>query len=201
MKAEKAKISDVPEMHKLINYFAERGQMLARSLSEIYENIRDFYVIRKDEHIIACAALHVNWEDLAEIKSVAVSEKHQRQGIGSKLIKTCMEEAKELGIPTVFCLSYTPEFFEKCSFSRIEKNQLPQKVWGECFRCPKFPDCDEVALIYRFEEGSNGKDNHSKKAFNGKALKLPVDTVIRLPMDGILPARLSNMRIVLRLLP
>ena len=151
MKPEKAKISDVPEMHKLINYFAERGEMLARSLSEIYENIRDFYVIRGDGHVIACAALHVHWEDLAEIKSTAVSEKYQRKGVGSALIGSCVGEARELGIPTVFCLSYKPEFFQKCSFTRIEKEKLPQKVWGECFRCPKFPNCDEVALIYRLE--------------------------------------------------
>ena len=151
MKAEKAKISDVPEMHKLINYFAEHGQMLARSLSEIYENIRDFYVIRKDGRVIACAALHINWEDLAEIKSVAVNEKQQRKGIGSTLIQACAGEANELGIPTVFCLSYKPEFFQKCGFNRIEKEKLPQKVWGECFRCPKFPNCDEVALICQLE--------------------------------------------------
>ena len=149
MKPENAKISDVPEMHKLINYFAERGEMLARSLSEIYENIRDFYVIRGDGHVIACAALHVHWEDLAEIKSTAVNEKYQKKCAGSALISSCINEARDLGIPTVFCLSYKPEFFQKCGFTRIDKEKLPQKVWGECFRCPKFPNCDEVALIYR----------------------------------------------------
>ena len=147
MKPEKAKISDVAYMHKLINYFAQRGEMLPRSLSEIYENIRDYYVIRKDNKPIACAALHVEWEDLAEIKSTAVDKKNQKLGIGALLVEACMKEAHELGIPTVFCLSYKPEFFEKCGFTRIEKDKLPQKVWGECFRCAKFPNCDEVALI------------------------------------------------------
>ena len=151
MKAECAKISDVAQMHKLINYFADRGQMLARSLAEIYENIRDFYVVRRDEKVIACAALHVNWEDLAEIKSVAVNEEDQRQGIGTMLIKACLDEAQELGIPMVFCLSYRPDFFESCGFTRIDKSKLPQKVWGECFRCAKFPNCDEVALTYYVE--------------------------------------------------
>jgi len=151
MKAEKAKISDVAQMHKLINYFAEQDQMLPRSLSEIYENIRDYFVVRKYGKVIACAALHVDWEDLAEIKSVAVNEKHQRRKIGTDIVNSCIYEAKELGIPTVFCLSYSPDFFEKCGFSRIEKAELPQKVWGECFRCAKFPNCDEVALIYHLK--------------------------------------------------
>ena len=150
MKAEKAKISDTADMHKLINLFAERGQMLARSLAEIYENIRDFYVVRKDGRVIACAALHVNWDDLAEIKSVAVSAEEQRKGVGTALVDACLDEARQLGINTVFCLSYRPDFFEACKFERIDKSKLPQKVWGECFRCPKFPNCDEVALIYRF---------------------------------------------------
>lgn len=151
MKAEKAKISDAAQMHKLINMFADRGEMLARPLVEIYENIRDFYVVRKRGRVIACAALHVNWEDLAEIKSTAVIGGEQRKGIGTLLINACLKEARELGIPTVFCLSYKPEFFETCKFDRIDKSELPQKVWGECFRCPKFPNCDEVALIYHLE--------------------------------------------------
>jgi amino-acid N-acetyltransferase len=151
MKAESAKISDVAQMHKLINYFADRGQMLPRSLAEIYENIRDFYVVRSGDKVIACAALHVNWEDLAEIKSVAVNEDHQRQKIGTTLIEACLAEAGELGIAMVFCLSYKPEFFEACGFERIDKSKLPQKVWGECFRCAKFPNCDEVALTYHVE--------------------------------------------------
>jgi len=138
-------------MHQLINYFADKGEMLARSLSEIYENIRDYFVVREGERVIACAALHVSWSDLAEIKSVAVAEGSQAQRIGFQLVEACLREAKELGISTVFCLTYNPAFFEKCGFSQVEKTELPHKVWGECYRCPKFPDCDEVALIYHLE--------------------------------------------------
>jgi len=145
---EKARISDATQMHKLINYFADKGEMLARSLSEIYENIRDYFVAKQGERVIACAALHVNWSDLAEIKSVAVAEDSQGQGIGDQLVEACLREAKELGIPTVFCLTYKPAFFEKLGFSQVDKMELPHKVWGECYRCPKFPNCDEVALIY-----------------------------------------------------
>ena len=144
---EKAKISDTVEMHKLINYFADKGEMLARPLSEIYENIRDFFVIREGGHVIACAALHVNWADLAEIKSVAVAEEKQRQGVGSRLIEACLREARELGITTVFCLTYKPAFFETFGFSQVNKMELPHKVWTECYRCSKFPNCDEIALI------------------------------------------------------
>ena len=148
---EKARINDVPQMHQLINYFADRDEMLARSLSEIYESIRDYFVVRQSERVIACAALHVSWADLAEVKSVAVAEDSQQQGIGARLVEACLTEAKGLGIPTVFCLSYRPRFFEKFGFSQVDKMELPRKVWTECYRCPKFPDCDEVALIYNLE--------------------------------------------------
>ncbi len=143
---EKARISDATQMHELINYFADNGEMLARPLSEIYEIIRDYFVIREGERVIACAALHVSWSDLAEIKSVAVAEDSQRQGIGDQLIKACLKEAEEIGIPTVFCLTYKPVFFEKFDFTQVDKMELPHKVWTECYRCPKFPNCDEVAL-------------------------------------------------------
>ncbi len=148
---EKARISDATQMHKLINDFADKGEMLARPLSEIYENIRDYFVIREGERVIACAALHVLWSDLAEIKSVAVAEDSQRQGIGNRLVEACLREAKELGMPTVFCLTYKPAFFERFGFSQIDKMELPHKVWTECYRCPKFPNCDEIALIHHLE--------------------------------------------------
>ena len=151
MKIDRARIGDVPQMHELINYFADRGEMLARSLSEIYENIRDYFVVRQSERVVACAALHVMWSDLAEIKAVTVAEDWQKQGVGDQLVIACLNEAKELGIPTVFCLTYKPAFFEKRGFSQVDKMELPQKVWTECYRCPKFPNCDEVALIYRLE--------------------------------------------------
>jgi len=151
MKLEKARISDATEMHKLVNYFADKGEMLARSLSEIYENIRDYYVVREGERLIGCAALHVSWSDLAEVKSVAVVEDSQRQGIGAQLVETCLKEAEELGISTVFCLTYHPAFFERLNFTQVDRMTLPRKVWTECYRCPKFPDCDEVALIYHME--------------------------------------------------
>ena len=151
MEVEKAIIKDVPQIHALINRFAEKDEMLARSLSEIYENIRDYFVIRDGDRVVACVALHVIWDNLAEVKSLAVAEGQQRQGLGLDLVRICVDEARNIGLGTVFCLTYKPDFFQRAGFTRIDKMELPQKVWTECFRCPKFPNCDEVALVYRME--------------------------------------------------
>ena len=148
MKVDKAKVSDADTMHRLINHFADKGDVLPRALSEIYEGIKDFFVVRNEGKVVACAALHVMWLDLAEIRSVVVEEGSQNQEIGSSLVRACLDEAKALGIPTVFSLTREPAFFEKLGFHLVDKAELPRKVWGECYRCPKFPDCDEVAVIY-----------------------------------------------------
>jgi len=147
IKVDRARVGDATSMHQMISYFADKGEMLPRALSEIYEDIRDYFVVRKRGRVIACAALHVTWVDLAEIRSLAVDEQEQNQRIGSSLVQACLEEAKELGIPRGFCLVRKSAFFEKHGFQLIDKAELPHKVWAECYRCPKFPDCDEVALI------------------------------------------------------
>jgi len=149
---EKAKIKDIKQMHKLINYFAGKDEMLPRPLSELYEHVRDYFVIKEGEEVIACAALHVTWSDLSEIKALAVAEENQRQQIGGELVEACIAEAKILGIPQIFCLTYKPAFFEKHGFVQVDKSTLPRKIWAECYNCPKFPDCNEVALIYDFKE-------------------------------------------------
>ena len=146
-KATKARISDVPQMQELVNSFASKGEMLPRALSEMYENLRDYFVIREGQKVIACAALHINWSDLAEIRSVAVSEEKQKQGVGALLLEACLKEARSLGIVRLFCLTYKPEFFQKLGFRLVDKMELPRKVWSECYSCPHFPDCDEVALV------------------------------------------------------
>ena len=151
----KATIDDVEKIYKLINDFAAKNVMLPRSLSELYENIRDFFVFIQDDTLVGCAALHIFWKDLAEIKSVAVLETTQRKGIGRKLVRVCIREARKLRIAKMFVLTYVPEFFEKCGFRRVEKETLPHKIWSECVKCHKFPDCREVPLI--LELGKNGK--------------------------------------------
>ena len=148
IQVQKARMDDVPQIHKLINFFADRGEMLARPLSEIYENLRAYFVVRNGDEVLGCVALGIMWRDLAEVKSLAVLEKVQHRGIGDALVRSCMEEARALDIDTVFCLTYKPLFFEKQGFSYIEKEELPRKVWGECYRCAKYPDCDEISMIY-----------------------------------------------------
>ena len=143
----KATIDDIEKIYKLINDFAAKNVMLPRSLSELYENIRDFFVFIQDDTLVGCAALHIFWKDLAEIKSVAVLETTQRKGIGRKLVRVCIREARKLRIAKMFVLTYVPEFFEKCGFRRVEKETLPHKIWSECVKCHKFPDCGEVPLI------------------------------------------------------
>ena len=116
---EKATIKDAAQIHKLVNYFAEKDQMLPRPLSEIYENIRDYFVIRDGQQVVACGALHINWVDLAEIKSLAITEAWQKKGLGDLLVAACIKEARELNIPTIFCLTFKPDFFEKCGFMAL----------------------------------------------------------------------------------
>ena len=148
MKVEKARIDDVQSMHKLVNRFAGKGEMLPRALSEMYENLRDYFVIRNNKgNVAACVALHINWSDLAEIKALAVTREKHRKGLGTALVKACIDEARELGIPRIFCLTYKPAFFEKQGFRIVDKMELPRKIWAECYSCPKFPDCDEVAMV------------------------------------------------------
>lgn len=147
MKAEKARIDDVPQIQKLVNHFAAKGEMLPRALSEIYEHIRDFCVVRSEEGVVGCGALHVFWSDLAEIRALAVAEEVQDKGVGALVMEACIEEARALGIATVFCLTYRTDFFERFGFHEVDKKELPHKIWAECLRCPKFPDCDEVALV------------------------------------------------------
>lgn len=151
MKIRKATVSDIKLIHKLINEFAKKGEMLPRSLNELYENIRDFLIAEQNNEIKGVCALHILWEDLAEIRSLAVKKESQKKGIGSLLVKKCLNEAKKLGVNKVFVLTYIPEFFKKTGFRELDKSKLPQKIWGDCIRCPKFPECDEIALIYEFK--------------------------------------------------
>ena len=147
----KAKISDIKELHKLINFYADRGEMLPRSLNELYENIRDFLVFEEKGEILGCCALHVSWEDLGEIKSLAVKSGYTGKGIGRKLVEGCLEETNDLGIKKVFALTFKPEYFEKRGFRKIEKDELPHKIWSECINCAKFPNCDEIAMLKEME--------------------------------------------------
>lgn len=147
----KARMSDVKGIHGLIAEYAKKGDMLPRSLAEIYENLRDYFVfLGEDGELLGSAAIHIMWEDLAEVRSLAVREGKMRRGVGTQLVESCISEAIMLGIARVFALTYKPEFFERLGFHIVDKAELPQKIWTDCLKCSKFPDCDEVALVADF---------------------------------------------------
>jgi len=143
----KAQIKDVKEIQKLLTFYANSGVMLSRSLSELYESVRDFYISEEGGKLLGTCALHIMWEDLAELRSVAVIEEAGRQGIGTRLVQACLDEARALGLKKVFCLTYKPEFFGRFGFRIVDKSELPHKVWRDCINCVKFPDCDEIAMV------------------------------------------------------
>jgi amino-acid N-acetyltransferase len=147
----KAKIRDVKEIHSLILPFASEGRLLPRSLSELYARVRDFFVAEDDGRVIGCAALKIIWDDLSEIASLAVKLEYQRKGIGRQLVEACLEEAKSLGLPRTFVLTYETAFFERLGFKVVDKSIFPQKIWVDCLKCPKFPNCDEVAMVREME--------------------------------------------------
>lgn len=147
----KAKLQDVKKIQQLVNFYAKKNEMLPLSLSELYDNIRNFYVYEKKDRILGCGALHVSWDRLGEIRSLVVQRSKQKKGIGKRIVKICLREAKELGLEEVFVLTYKPEYFKKFGFKDIDKYQLPHKVWRECIKCVHFPDCEEDALIKKFK--------------------------------------------------
>ena len=153
----KARMSDVKVIHQLIAEYARKGDMLPRSLADIYENLRDYFVFEEDDGELAgSAAIHIMWEDLAEVRSLAVREGKMRRGVGTRLVESCISEAIMLGIDRVFALTYKPEFFEKLGFHIVDKAELPQKIWTDCLKCSKFSDCDEVALVADFSGRRRG---------------------------------------------
>jgi len=151
MVVEHASLGDGGQIKTLIDFYAAKDKMIPRSLSEIYEYIRDFLVFRDKKLVVGCCALHVSWSDLAEIRSLAVDPRYANRGIGTALVSACITEAKQLGVKRVFTLTNEPEFFEKRGFVRVPKSELPMKIWGECIHCNKYPECDEEALVFKIK--------------------------------------------------
>ena len=142
-----ALMGDVKEIHALLKHFAGKELLLGRSISSLYDHLRDF-VVYDDNGVQGVCSLHICWDDLAEIRSLAVAEDKQSLGIGEALVKVCLEEARRLNIGQVFTLTYQAPFFRKLHFTDIDKRDLPHKVWSDCLNCPQFPDCDEEAMIW-----------------------------------------------------
>ncbi|MCF6248382.1 MAG: N-acetyltransferase [Desulfobacula sp.] len=145
----KAIISDVGAIHTLLQYYSKKGELLARPLSKLYDHIRDFWVFEdlEQKKVVGCCALQFCWEDLAEIRSLAVAPESTGQGIGSILTQRCIQEAVYFKIHDLFTLTYLPDFFKRFDFSIIDKNDLPIKIWADCIGCVSFPNCDEIAML------------------------------------------------------
>jgi amino-acid N-acetyltransferase len=137
----------VPAIVALVNETAQKGLVLPKSLNQVYQNIRDFIVYEESGQIVACAALHVLWEDLAEVRSLVVQTQRRGNGLGRQLVASLVKQARELGVPRVFALTYQQDFFTAVGFHPIAKEELPHKIWADCIDCVKFPNCDEAAVI------------------------------------------------------
>ena len=147
-----AGVPDARDIHRLLLEYAQDGQLIGRSLADIYDSIRDFYVYEEDGVILGIGALAIWWEDLAEVRSLAVAAGQQGKGVGRAIVVACLEEARGLGLNRVFALTYQPDFFKRLGFDDIDKAKLPQKIWKDCMNCVKFPDCDELALAINLLE-------------------------------------------------
>ena len=143
----RARLSDVPAIHGLLAEAAKTTPVIPRSQAALYETLRDFFVFDEGDGVKGCGALHITWKDLAEIKSLAVDSSCQGRGVGQELVAACLGEARSLEVPRVFALTAVVGFFKKLGFREIDKQELPHKVWADCIHCPKFPDCDESAVV------------------------------------------------------
>lgn len=163
VRVERATVRDAEAIHRMVNFWAARGDMLPRTMGETYENLRDFFVVREDGEAVACGALHITWADLAEVKSLAVREDRQSAGYGSMIVRACVEEGRALGLERLFALTYRPGFFERLDWQQVDVMTLPRKVWNECYRCPKFPGCNEIAMVIDLAQG-DGVDVEARSA-------------------------------------
>ncbi len=155
IRVEPARLADVEAIHELVTYWADRGEMLHRSINEIFEAIRDFKVARVEDRFVGCGSLRIMGTDLAEIRSLAVREDAQAKGVGAAIVAACVEDARQFGLERVFALTYKPGFFERQGFRIANVMEFPQKVWGECVRCPFFTNCKEVAVVLDLRESAD----------------------------------------------
>lgn len=148
----KAVFEDVEAIRSLVEGFSSTGEMLPRTTEEITRFLRDFFVCEEGGEVVGVSALSLAWKDMGEVRSLAVKKGFEKRGVGSALVAACLDEARELGLSRVFALTYVPGFFERFGFGVVAKEELPQKIWGDCVKCAKFPACDETAVILELEE-------------------------------------------------
>ncbi len=143
-----AKFADVEEIYSLIAGYAAQGLMLPKPYNVLYEALREFIVAVEVDtgKIVGTGALHLTWNELAEVRSMAVHQDYKRQGIGAEIVKKLLEQGREIGVKSFFTLTYSPEFFQSLGFQTTTRESLPHKIWKECIDCPKFANCDEIAM-------------------------------------------------------
>ena len=151
MEIRKARFTDIEAIHAIVNGYAEEGQMLARARNVLYETLRDMTVAEEDGRIVGVGALHLTWDELAEVRTLAVDKAYSRRHIDTRIVERLLEEAKEIGVKTVFTLTYRADFFSTLGFVETSKESLHHKVWKDCINCPKFPNCDETAMTLSVE--------------------------------------------------
>ncbi|MDO4204749.1 MAG: N-acetyltransferase [Selenomonadaceae bacterium] len=147
MKYRRATFGDIEAVYNIINDYAATGVMLARSRNALYEAVRDMIVAEEDGAVVGVGCLHFIWDRLAEVRSMAIRPDFARHGIGAEIVRRLIEDGEKFGVEKVFTLTYKPEFFETLGFVRVTKDELPHKVWKDCIDCPKFPNCDEIAMV------------------------------------------------------
>jgi amino-acid N-acetyltransferase len=144
----KARIGDAMFIQAILKKYSIEADLILRNMADIFAQIRDYFILADKDSPMGVVALHVYWDDLAEIRSFVIEKKFRGKGFGKKLIDAAVREAKGLGLKSIFVLTKIPKFFKKYGFRRIPRKELPHKIWKDCFNCPKFPDCDEQALIF-----------------------------------------------------
>jgi amino-acid N-acetyltransferase len=177
-----ARTPDVPQIKDLIDSYVTKHILLPKTLSELYETVRDFVVAAEGDRVIGAGALHIDWEDLAELRSLAVAGDQQGKGIGHKICQALLVEAERLEVGRVFALTYAEDFFRSLGFRVVDKTLLPRKIWADCVHCHKYPICDEVAMIYDFKpfpEGPIGAPPELPQVINLESL-VPVSCTRKL---------------------
>ncbi|MBO67428.1 MAG: GNAT family N-acetyltransferase [Acidiferrobacteraceae bacterium] len=156
IKVRRATVADTATISRLLDNYSSIGRLLPRTREEIVERLSSFFVSEQDSVVTGCVSLEVFTSELGEIRSLAVEPNFLKSGNGSSLVKNLENEAMRLGLQRLIALTYVPDFFRKLGFEITPMNSLPEKVFGVCVNCPKFNNCDEIAMVKHIEE-NNGK--------------------------------------------
>lgn len=169
----KAIIRDIPNLLSLINSYAVNGIMLPRTEFEMSENIRDFSVAYDGNTLVGCGALHFYTPAMAEVRSLAVLPEAKQHGVGRKIVESLEQEARENDLESIFAFTYVPGFFDRLGFSEVERGELPLKAWKDCLRCPKFQNCDEIAVLKRLRAPLSDAIHLRKSTFFNELVQFP----------------------------